>query len=69
MYSSNRRLIIKPEMAKYIRESTNKSISQYLKPIHLYNKSILPTTNIVLIFVSLFSFSIGYKVGRVVANK
>ena len=69
MYPFSRQLLIKPEMSKYIRESTNKSISQYLKPIHLYNKSILPTTNIVLIFVSLISFSIGYKVGRVVTNK
>lgn len=64
MYPFSRQLKISPEMKKYIRESTNKSMSKYLKPYNIHMSPPLPPCSpILLTFVSLISFSIGYKVG------
>ncbi len=71
MYPFSRQLLIKPEMSKYIRESTNKSIKQYLTPLYKYNTNtpVIPSSSVLLIFVSLISFSIGYKVGKINLHK
>ena len=71
MYPFSRQLLIKPEMSKYIRESTNKNINTYLNPyLNLYKvKTVPPCSPILLTFVSLISFSIGYKVGTLNSYK
>jgi hypothetical protein len=69
MYPLSKRLLINPEMSKYIRESTNKSVNKYLIPYNLKPASPLPPNSHILLFVSLISFSIGYKVGNLFGNK
>ena len=70
MYPFSRQLLIKPEMSKYIRESTNKNINTYLNPYKVKTVPPLPPCSpILLTFVSLISFSIGYKVGTLISYK
>lgn len=59
---------INPDMAKYIKETTNKSMEKYKNNIN----NILTTSDTndthnylsLLPFVSLFSFLVGYKLGK-----
>jgi hypothetical protein len=69
MYPFSRQLLIKPEMSKYIRETTNKSVNKYLVPYNLKPTTPLPPNSHILLFVSLISFSIGYKVGNLLGGK
>jgi hypothetical protein len=71
MHSLNKRLLIKPEMLQYIKESTNKFISIKMKPDikkldiikkisdikHIDN----PNSVYLLSVVSIISFLIGYR--------
>jgi len=71
MYSLNKRLLIKPEMLQYIKESTNKFISIKMKPDikkldiikkisdvkHIDN----PNSVYLLSVVSIISLLIGYR--------
>jgi len=59
---------INPDMVKYIKDTTNKSMEKYKK----YKNNILTTSDTndthnylsLLPFVSLFSFLVGYKLGK-----
>lgn len=59
---------INPDMVKYIKETTNKSMEKYKNNIN----NILTTSDTndthnylsLLPFVSLFSFLVGYKLGK-----
>lgn len=64
MLNYNKRFSISPEMSKYIRDSTNKSLEKYLNK---YNINVLalkdskPNCIVLLPFVSLISFLVGYN--------
>jgi len=65
MFCIKRKLLINPEMSKYIRDQTYKSMEKYLKVgkenlVITHNKD-LPNCCNILPFVSLFSFFLGYK--------
>jgi len=69
MFCLNNRPMIKPEMSKYLRDLTNKSVDNHFKTPYftriLLNKN-KPPNNIVpyfllLPFVSLLSFLAGYN--------
>ena len=62
---------INPDMAKYIKETINKSMEKYINNKNNTN-NILTTSDTneshnylsLLPFVSLFSFLVGYKLGK-----
>ena len=69
MFCLNNRPMVKPEMSKYLRDVTNKSIDKHFKTPYftriLLNKNI-PSNNIMpyfllFPFVSLISFLAGYN--------
>lgn len=67
MFTLRSQTLINPEISKYIKETTNKSLEKYKYNI----KSIISTdtnnsTNFLLLlpFVSLFSVLLGYKLGK-----
>ena len=64
MFSTKKHFSISPEMPKYIRDSTNKSLEKYLNKYNV-NAQMLkdkpPTCIILLPFVSLISFLAGYN--------
>lgn len=65
---------INPDMAKYIKETINKSMEKYINNKNNTNNTnnILTTSDTnethnylsLLPFVSLFSFLVGYKLGK-----
>jgi hypothetical protein len=64
MFSLKRYPMLSPEMSKYIRESTNKSIENYkINPysLVLFEKNDPPKFFALLPFVSFISFLAGYK--------
>jgi hypothetical protein len=64
MFSVNKKFLISPEMAKYIRDSTNKSIEKHLDKYKINSQSnINDVHNLIglLPFVSFISFLAGYN--------
>lgn len=64
MFSSNKRFLISPEMSKYIKDSTNKSLEKYINKYKINTtlvKDISPNYIALLPFVSFISFLAGYN--------
>ena len=63
MFTLRRHSLISPEMSKYIRDTTNKSLEKYTnKPKFVIpDKKDPPDFFLLLPFVSLISFLAGYK--------
>lgn len=68
MFRSKKTFLITPEMSKYIKDSTNKSIKNYFNKYKinaLLVKDISPNYIALLPFVSLISFLAGYNFNMV----
>lgn len=69
MFSSKKHFLISPEMSKYIRDSTNKSLEKYLN-VNAENLKDQPHNCIVLLpFVSFISFLAGYNLNLFFTKK
>jgi len=72
MFYSKKHFLISPEMSKYIRDSTNKSLEKYLNKYNI-NAKILkdkPINCVVLLpFVSFISFLAGYNLNLFLQTK
>jgi hypothetical protein len=68
MFRSKKTFLITPEMSKYIKDSTNKSIKNYFNKYKinaLLVKDISPNYIALLPIVSLISFLAGYNFNMV----
>ena len=63
MFALRRRPLISPEMSKYIKDITNKSLEKYTNNVKFVipDKKELPNFFLLLPFVSLISFLAGYN--------
>lgn len=64
MLNYNKRFSVSPEMLKYIRDSTNKSLEKYLNKYNINAldlKDRKPSCIMLLPFVSFISFLAGYN--------
>jgi hypothetical protein len=63
MFALRRHPLISPEMSKYIKDTTNKSLEKYTNnsKFVIPDKKDPPNFFILLPFVSLISFLAGYK--------
>ena len=72
MFRSNKPFLISPEILKYIKDSTNKSLEKCLNKYKintLFPKDSLPNYNALLPFVSFISFLAGYNLNLFFTSK